>query len=180
MPGLLLMSIRCENNTFLRTPIAKYMESRAAFFLLMLLTTSQYVCGQEYQIQRAELKNIGLTKAIRDYYKGESDVIDNVKGVVIVRYVKAEPEKFFLAFKVYKHEVLEDPPSFYAIVDGRFVLFYTGLEQQIVFTDKSFRQLFKAAKGRLTQQDVVYHPTVWEVDVNSEHYVFKIVSSLPW
>ncbi len=156
------------------------MESRIVLFLLIFLTTSQHVCGQDFEIQKVELRHVGLTKAVVDYHKAQSDVIDNVKGIVIVRYVKAEPEKFFLAFKVYKHEVLRDPPSFYAILDGRLVLFYTGLEQQIVFTDKSFRKLFKAAKGRLTERHVVYDPTVWEVIVNSEHYVFKTVSLLPW
>jgi len=122
-----------------------------------------------------------LVKAINDYVNEFSDTFDQTKAAIVIRFDKTgNTDKFYLAFKVYRSEVINDPPSFYSVANKKLILLYTGIEQYLKFDKNSLEKLFADSKDSLTVTGMTYDPIVWEIQLVKDSYDKKVVELLPW
>ena len=146
-------------------------------FIMCIVINGSSLAQKTFEISQIEIKYPALDKAIRDYIV-DADLVDF--GVVLLKY---DPTNgvYYISYEMYKNFVKLYPPSFFAIVDRKVVLIYTGFENQIKYDDRSFGKLFKVAAKVLVvpPMEVTYNAPVWRVLVINGYYTKENLDSIP-
>jgi hypothetical protein len=128
-------------------------------------------------IPRVDISNKILVEHLKKYvFEFRESFIES--GIPIVKLDRENDTlAAYISYFLFKEQVYNDPPGYYAVVDNIPVLVYTGFEKFFSYPDEAYNSLFAELGNRLKSRDpeIIYSELIWKVEIfeNYGHQLFS-------
>jgi len=145
-----------------------------------------------FVISKVELKSKKVLDYVRQYWREFENELD-VNGVTVLKHnYTMGGADFFISHILYKETVEENPPSGYFILDGKYVLFYSGVENKIKISVESIKILLDLVNNEMLQHNddesnnglmtipMNYDPPVMKISMRVDTTLAQLVGNTPY
>jgi hypothetical protein len=149
--------------------------------LIILSAAAVYACqttGEKAESNSHDmifgLRNPEVKEYVKKYFN--ANLRDYSKGVITIRFnCRPDTTSYILSSTLFEPHLEVTYPLFYTEVESVPVIFYAGIEREVLLSDEYFNELREKIKPHLEKVPSNYNPPVWRLDMASGQVVKMVV-----